>query len=367
MLNWPGPSAAVLNLAWAFGRGAAAGRRFGSGGQVDPVRPELGVHQVAVLEPPAQKAQQGVPLGRRGARVQREDRHLGRERRRDADGRGQGIAGRHDDTRPCAPVQRSAQCAGRVRDPAGELPPGQDLLGQVSAETDEGRPVRLSTGDVGDPAAHGQDHRYRRISASRRTLAALMNSIHVQRPAELRLDGGDDAQDGQRVAAQFQEVVVHADGPYVHLRRPDRRQPAFHVIARILEQDAPALGHGRGEIPGVHHAVRHRHVLHDQHAGQSAVLAQLPPHVVAQDRPAHVPAQLGGRDGHVPPVAAHDRGLGPADTGMCGQYLGYLRQGHHGCSPVSRSVTSSCTWGARSRSAWPMSSTMVRAPSTGGS
>ena len=99
-------------LAWAFGRGAAAGRRFGSGGQVDPLRPELGVHQVAVLEPPAQKAQQGVPLGRRGARVQREDRHLGRERRRDADGRGQGIAGqarRH--TTACAgpaprPVRR---------------------------------------------------------------------------------------------------------------------------------------------------------------------------------------------------------------------------------------------------------------------
>ena len=36
------------------------------------------------------------------------DRHLGRERRRDADGRGQGIGGRHDGARPRAPVQRRA-------------------------------------------------------------------------------------------------------------------------------------------------------------------------------------------------------------------------------------------------------------------
>src|SRR6185437_7713544 len=79
-------------------------------------------------------------------------------------------------TRRRPAVQRRAQFVGRVRYSVRELPPGQDLLGQVGVETDEGCPVRRGTGDVGDPPAHGEDHRYRRISASRRTLAALMNS-----------------------------------------------------------------------------------------------------------------------------------------------------------------------------------------------
>jgi hypothetical protein len=123
------------------------------------LRPELGVHEVEVREPSAQQAHQGVPFGRRGGRVQREDGHLCRERRRDADGRGQGVAGRHDGTRPRAPVQRRAQLLRRVRDPVSELPPGQDLLGHRRVETDESRQVRLGTGDVGDPPTYGHGHR----------------------------------------------------------------------------------------------------------------------------------------------------------------------------------------------------------------